>query len=63
MHMHMHVTCGQGPNVVGLVGLGFKKNDAGRATEAVLLMEKVSDTSLQDLVMSDRSQPLPCAAP
>ena len=53
--------------MVGLVGLGFKKNHLGRATEAVLLMEKVSDTSLEVLVMSelvyDPSQPLPCAAP
>jgi len=48
--------------VVGLVGLGFNKDGAGSATEAVLLMEKVSDTSLQDLVRRDPLQPLPCVA-
>ena len=53
---------GQGPNVVGLVGLGFNKDGAGRALEAVLLMEKVSNTSLQDLVCHDPTRPLPCVA-
>ena len=53
---------GQGPNVVGLVGLGFNKDGEGIAREAVLLMEKVSDISLQDLVRKDPTRPLPCVA-
>ena len=52
----------QSPYVVGLLGIAFELKE-GEAVRTVLLMERVSDCSLHDLVHKEPDdRPLPCTA-